>query len=217
MRRRAPDFSISRSTAPMPNVSSWKGWYFPGGSRAKPFTCAVSKIAVPASGAAHHFARQGRPAASVVSQMRRSAPSRVPSSSPKPSPPSDMGTSSRESCGRASAQPRAIAAAASGAVSVPLNLSGTIKMRSAIAIPHCRIRSAIPMPVREGICHSEKVGRVGPTRRVNDRKDQTGPRRGGGRGSVCLSGKRRRGWAERAWPWRYLAATARDRAGTRRG
>jgi hypothetical protein len=46
---------------------------------------------------------------------------------PKPSPPSLMGRSSIASAGRIFLQPRAMARAASCALNVPLNLSGTIK------------------------------------------------------------------------------------------
>ncbi len=78
----------------------------------------------------HHSATQRRWAASTVVTLHLRPPRKVPRISPKPSPPSLNGSSSNRSPGRTFRQPDAIAAAASPAESVPLNLSGTMRTLS---------------------------------------------------------------------------------------
>src|SRR5437867_2008835 len=88
---------------------------------------ADSMTAVLVFGSHHHKAWQGRWAASIVLTLWDFAFSNPLMTAPKPSPPSVIGSKSNESCGRALRQPRAMAFAAPGAESVPLNLSGMIK------------------------------------------------------------------------------------------
>ena len=127
--RRAPFPAAARTTTPRPTVSSWKGWNRPGGSIAKPIIAADSMMAVLVRGSHHHRATHRRCAASTVLTRWLLALSKARVTSPKPSPPSLMGSRSRKSRGRTLRQPRAMAAAAARAVRVPLNLSGTINTR----------------------------------------------------------------------------------------
>jgi hypothetical protein len=74
----------------------------------------------------HHRAVIGLWAASRVLMVWIPASNKALMTSPNPSPPSVMGSRQLESCGRTVRQPQAMALAAARAVSVSLNLSGTM-------------------------------------------------------------------------------------------
>jgi len=86
-----------------------------------------------------HTPSRARCAASTVATRHGSACNQRPRISPNPSPPSLIGSRTRWSSGRADAHPRPMASAASAALSVPLNLSGTI--RTFNAMPGQTVRS----------------------------------------------------------------------------
>src|SRR4051812_10458062 len=112
----APSSSTCAISSPVPRVVARSG-SFPPATSVSPLAMAISTTAVP-SGSRLHSASTGSPSGPVTRAVRCSPPS----ASSVPSPPSASG-SSRASI-PAERRPRAIAAAASGAVSEPRNLSG---------------------------------------------------------------------------------------------
>src|SRR5882724_1389346 len=114
-------------------------------------------------GSHHHCARQGRCAASTVATVRTFARNKLLMISPKPSPPSVIGSNLRVSRGRLLRQPRAIASAACHAVSVPLNLSGMIRTFS--NMPVYQGGNAKPQPEnrrKERVAKTARYGSVRP-------------------------------------------------------
>src|SRR5690242_16024672 len=90
-------------------------------------TVADSITAVLVLACHHHLAWQDWWAAFLVLMLSGVASSNLPNTSPKPSPPSLIGSRSSVSPGLAASQPRAMASAAGPAGRVPLNLSGMIR------------------------------------------------------------------------------------------
>src|SRR6266508_3808255 len=117
----APAAAADAISSPVPRVVAATG-SFDSPTSARPLARAISTTAVP-SGRSPHSACTGSPSGPVTIAGRRSPPSAARSASSVPSPPSANG-STRTSSTPASHSPRAIAVAAAGAVSVPLNLSG---------------------------------------------------------------------------------------------
>ena len=121
-------------------------------------------IAVLLCASHHQCARQGRCAASTVLTTCLRAPNNSLMTSPKPSPPSLIGNSSRTSARLAFRQPPAIAAAASCAVNVPLNLSGMIKTFSAMPDFQVAARNVQPETRPKGIsCQNHPLWQLSVT------------------------------------------------------
>src|ERR1044071_6623370 len=95
-------------------------------------TRADSIIAVLVFGSHQNGARHGLWAASTVLIFSVLPPSNLRMTSPKPSPPSLIGSNVSLSERRARCHPRLRAWAAASAVSVPLNLSGIMRTLSAM-------------------------------------------------------------------------------------
>ena len=121
--RRAPASRAARSSWPTPVVSARTGSSPCGwGSSERPAACDISTTAVGPAGSSpsrmRHSASTGRPRGPATVVVLGSPPS----ASRRPSPPSDIGTSSAVHPAWRAAS--AIAAAASAADAVPRNLSG---------------------------------------------------------------------------------------------
>lgn len=123
--RRAPARAAARISSPAPRLVAVSGASFPPfRSCASPQACAASITAVPPRRAKEAVTRC--PATGpVTSTTIRSNPAATAAST-VPSPPSATGSSTVAVPGEAARSPAAIRAAASAAVSDPLNLSGAM-------------------------------------------------------------------------------------------
>ena len=119
---------------------------------ANPRMFADSTIAVPELESIQQGAFVGVCDASCVSIVSELAPSASAINAPNPSPPSLIGSCVSLSSGRAAFHPRAIAFAACGAVSVPLNLSGAMRMERG---KRRRVNARCPIPKLEGMPKTE--------------------------------------------------------------
>ena len=123
--------SVNKSF-PTPQVSKSKGWNSPFGNKDKPLDSAASTTALPHVESTQYGTSQSLLAASHPRKDRSDKSNSLAMTTPKPSPPSDIGNICTISFGQTLIHPEAMALATFIASREPLNLSGTMSIRRAI-------------------------------------------------------------------------------------
>src|ERR1700730_7677992 len=128
----APRFAASKIISPTPKVFARSTLYSFGCKRRIPAASLISITASFRFSIQPYCASISRPSGSCALHFNQEAPSALEITSAVPSPPSAIGTISTSASGKTSHRPAAIFSATSLALSVPLNLSGAIRMRTAL-------------------------------------------------------------------------------------